>query len=508
MFGGPSSGTIDEQGAVRPVGGAWEPLASPGLYWNFENRLAVGPDGTALVVSQCTYCDDEAGTYAAARAIGPGGIGDKQLLSDTGEGAEAPHAGVDGSGRATVVWSSSLGIRVAARGAGGAWSSATTIDAGSGPTLAVNGSGIAEAAWIASDGSLVSARRTGPDGVWGSPAPMAAASAAPSNWSWQDDPVELAIDGGGKAVATWTGPDGRVRAGVRPAGAGWTVTTISGAGAAEPHVAVNPAGTAFVTFLGPTGAVLVSSRPAGGTWSVPEPLSAAGSTRPLVAVDASGDAVAAWISAGGALQTSTFDATEPVLGHVSVPGAAVVGQRMTATMSAPWDLWSPVGTVGWDFGDGATGSGPSAAHAYAAPGTYAVTARAVDAEGNVTTTTREVSVAAAPVTTPVTTPVRTPAPTGTVGAPSSGPLRASGPGGSVGGVTISLPGAAAGSTPAPVAKGAAARRAMPRLRVAVTLPKRVRAHRQAIVGVSLSRSVHGALARVQLRRGVGYATVA
>jgi len=47
----------------------------------------------------------------------------------------------------------------------------------------------------------------------------------------------------------------------------------------------------------------------------------------------------------------------------------------------------------WSFGDGATASGPSADHAYAAPGSYDVTLTVTDAAGNRASTTRTVEVA-------------------------------------------------------------------------------------------------------------------
>lgn len=71
----------------------------------------------------------------------------------------------------------------------------------------------------------------------------------------------------------------------------------------------------------------------------------------------------------------------------------------------------------WDFGDGASGSGRRVDHAYATPGTYAVTTRATDEVANETVVTREITVTAAPVgsndgpggpTPPVATPPSSP----------------------------------------------------------------------------------------------------
>jgi hypothetical protein len=475
--------------ATRAAGGAWSPIPlSPdenSLFWNTDESVAVGPDGTAVFVSNCGFCDNQGGSLIAARAVAPGQMAPRVYLSAVGEGPASPVAGVDAAGRATVAWVSSLGVRLSSRSLAGVWSQAATLTGGESfaPALAVAPSGAAELVWVGSDEVVRSSRRSGPDAGWTPPAPISPAPGAtdPSYWS---SPPSVAIDPGDKAVAAWAGSDGKIRAAVRPAGASWTTTTLPSTGTA-PQVAVNPAGTAFVLFLGPAGAPLVSMRPAGGTWGPLVPLDGAGATVPRIATDGNGNAVAAWISATGELRTSTFDATGPVLGGVSVPGSATAGQVVPMS-AAPWDLWSPVTATTFEFGDGTAAAGPATGHAYAQPGTYTVRVTAADAVGNTTATERSITVAAPAVT-----------------SSQPGP---SGPVGTVGGVTVGLPGASPGSSPGARLSPAAARR-LPALRVGVTGTGSFRAGTRGLLTLRLNRAVRRALVRVQIRRGLHYTTV-
>jgi hypothetical protein len=145
-----------------------------------------------------------------------------------------------------------------------------------------------------------------------------------------------------------------------------------------------------------------------------------------------------------------------------------------------------VTSTAWDFGDGATSTGQATTHAFAQPGRYTVTVTATDALGNVSAVQRSVSVTAAPTVTPP------PAPPGTVG--------------TVGVVTVSLPGAAAGSSPVPISPAAA--RTLPPLRVGVAGAGSFRVGSRGLLTLRLSRRVRGAIVRVQIRRGLRYATVA
>ena len=66
--------------------------------------------------------------------------------------------------------------------------------------------------------------------------------------------------------------------------------------------------------------------------------------------------------------------------------------------SASNDSDGTVASYGWDFGDGAVASGPTASRTYAAAGTYTVTLTVTDNEGGVGTQTATFSVAPTPNT--------------------------------------------------------------------------------------------------------------
>ena len=75
---------------------------------------------------------------------------------------------------------------------------------------------------------------------------------------------------------------------------------------------------------------------------------------------------------------------------------------LDATLDASASTAHGDGTIAsyaWDFGDGTTGTGETAEHAYATPGTYTVTLTVTDALGAASTTTSDVVVTAPPLAT-------------------------------------------------------------------------------------------------------------
>ncbi|WP_256793606.1 PKD domain-containing protein [Terrabacter sp. Ter38] len=76
--------------------------------------------------------------------------------------------------------------------------------------------------------------------------------------------------------------------------------------------------------------------------------------------------------------------------------ASTVGRDLTVDGSGSSDPDGSIASYVWNFGDGATGSGETAAHTYAASGTYTVTLTVTDNRGAAVATTRSVVTVAPP----------------------------------------------------------------------------------------------------------------
>ncbi len=171
----------------------------------------------------------------------------------------------------------------------------------------------------------------------------------------------------------------------------------------EPSLAVN-AGQVQVAWAdyrtgGSTSYdIYTSSSPDGLTWSANMKVNDNVVTsdfqfQPSVAVDASGDVFAAWLDTRASGQ-DVFAATLDVVPPVADAGSAItVNQGIPASFSgvASSDNLGIAGYA-WDFGDGTSGSGVTATHAYTDAGTYLATLTVWDYSGNSATSTVTVTV--------------------------------------------------------------------------------------------------------------------
>jgi PKD repeat protein len=95
-------------------------------------------------------------------------------------------------------------------------------------------------------------------------------------------------------------------------------------------------------------------------------------------------------------QTVTVLDQPPAAVFGSSPAVPVPGQAISFDATGSRDPDGTIVAYAWDFGDGVAGTGASAAHAYAAPGTYAVRLTVTDHAGQRATVTRPVTVYAQP----------------------------------------------------------------------------------------------------------------
>ena len=94
------------------------------------------------------------------------------------------------------------------------------------------------------------------------------------------------------------------------------------------------------------------------------------------------------------LAISIQEAEPPVALFTVDPNPADSGSAIRFDASASYDADGTVVSFAWDFGDGSSGTGSSATHVYASPGTYTVTLQIVDNDETSATASREVVVGA------------------------------------------------------------------------------------------------------------------
>jgi hypothetical protein len=272
-----------------------------------------------------------------------------------------PHLGVDAEGTVTAVWrqNDSQAVQAASLSLGGSWSSPVTLSEpaqnATAPRVAVNPSGAAVAVWRGYDGShwrVQSAARPA-GGAWSTPTTV-------SEPGREADRIDLAIDSRGNAVAVWwrrgvVNVDvDAVQVADLPASGSWSVpftVTPDYAHALDPRVAMDAEGNVHAVWRQagpPSWKTVTARRPVGEPWGYHHVLSEDGlnAFRQDIAVDGQGNAVVAWDASYGTsqvVQAQGRDHAAPVATMVRPADRQQTATAFDVSWSAV-DTWSGVGS--------------------------------------------------------------------------------------------------------------------------------------------------------------------
>ncbi|HEX5308288.1 MAG TPA: PKD domain-containing protein [Solirubrobacteraceae bacterium] len=335
-------------------------ISEPALYvesyqWGQSALVANAAGDFVLVWSQ----ENETGTFSVqAQELQGGSFSGAQTLESSPDRLYGASVAENAAGQAAAIWADESAAEVhAASFRGGAWSvidppgtNIRTICEQGPPKVGVDGSGNSTAAWLEEPGQLVSDAMTA-GGVWGASEPVATLGGFVYN-------LELGVDPAGDALLDWARDEYESKSEYFAEGA---------------------------------------SRLAGSSsWSQPATLTSGqgefGGPADLT-IDGRGNGFAAFLEYGSAQTFARVVGFEmgPLIRSLTAPAQLPVGApgAFNADAVAPW---ASVASEQWQFGDGASATGPSVAHAYASPGTYTVTLAVTDTLGNATTSTRQVTV--------------------------------------------------------------------------------------------------------------------
>ena len=155
----------------------------------------------------------------------------------------------------------------------------------------------------------------------------------------------------------------------------------------------------YVTYNMMSGknAVAVAVATPGNEFGTPLGLASglSSATGASAAVAPAGDGVAIWRYYNGtAYETDAagYAVSGPRLASLQIPATGTAGSQLTFSVR-PVDIWSPIASISWTFGDGATASGASVSHIYATPGDVSVSLTATDSAGNATSASAPLSLA-------------------------------------------------------------------------------------------------------------------
>jgi hypothetical protein len=414
---------LDPQGA--PIGEPVEVVGYPAAQSSLSNlSFAVNSDGTAALVF--TYIANSPATESVvAYVVSAAGVVTE--ISPTGAASPVGPTGIaiNASGQIFAAWAAydeTSGINIEGAVLGGATAEAQILN--SGGTYAgmdqlgamIDGAGNGTAVYSAQPpGSLAqvyAARLNGDESV---PGPVLISDEASSEWAevWPDS---AAVRGDGSILVSWSlGSDSWVTP-LSPSGTLGTPVELTPGEATgwSPHLGLGPGGDGVVLLESSTEVepgvftpqldqvpIGADGQPSGPTSIVARLLRPGSESRfdswaSGVAVSASGNAAAAWLEndesvEGSELRGALRDGVAPSV-SLWVPAKALAGEP--TVMAASGEDANPI-SYSWSFGDGSTGTGSVASHAYAAPGTYAVNVTATDSAGNSSSRQASIQVVAA-----------------------------------------------------------------------------------------------------------------
>jgi hypothetical protein len=275
-------------------------------------------DSSGDAVAVWTQTDSTPTQIWANHYIAGWGWGTATTIGDGSGDADAPRVAADDSGDVMAVWQQSDGTRTniwASRyTVGGGWGTAALIEtnnagSASSPEIATAGNGDATAVWQQSNGSVTSiwANRYTAGTGWGG------AGLIEHDDTGNATTPQVAIDGGGNAVAVWSQSDGSVYsiwANRFATGGGWGTAALiehdDSGDALLPEIAVGANGNAVSVWQQSDGIrpnIWTNRYTAGGGWDAAELLetdNTGDAKSPQVAVGGNDQAAAVWSQFDGA----------------------------------------------------------------------------------------------------------------------------------------------------------------------------------------------------------------
>jgi hypothetical protein len=408
-IGGPSR----TRAAYRAPAGSWEaPVTMATVAGGATTNLvvAIAPNGTAAVLLEHPDPADSANQQVDAITHGPGGWSSVQRLSPAGQSAEYPTVAFDDAGTATAAWSqrfASTRYTIISRrrsASTGLWNAVEDIT-GSDITKSYNRPRLG----VGADGRAVVAFQSSL-----SPIDVFAATRGSGTSAWSP---------ASRVVTSGTASSSPLAAGVAPDGASYILYKFQGLGSNQDGVGLlrAPSGGSWSAharissagFTASQGGLAFRGADALAAWNTDDSIEgtrwAAGAPAPevfrtlaatnqgptQVISDRDGSVVVAFTPSAGTSDALAFDGGAPRLTGANVPASATAGTP-TAMSAAFADAWSPLAAgPTWEFGDGATATGPAVSHTYSTPGSYTVTVHSADALGNDRAQTFGIAVSAA-----------------------------------------------------------------------------------------------------------------